>query len=441
MREKLAPFPPLVVSAYRLAAGAIDRLPWGGKFGASLAGRRASVAHWLGWSRDHPPAAQRVWLHAASVGEALAAEPVLRRLQHTIRDLEVILSYSSPSVASWPGGFGARASGYAPPERRASVAEVFDALAPDLLVFSRSDLWPEMVLAAYERGVPVTVIGAVIRPRSLRLRWPARLLLKGLHRHLAFVGAVSELDSRGWLALGAPESAVVITGDPRHDQVLERPTSMARIRGLAGWAARGPTLVAGSVEEGDEAVVLDGLTAAHKRNPAARLLLVPHDPTPVALRRIIGRAPQAALAPEISEEGRATDAACLIVPDRGLLADLYALGMATYVGGGFRPGGLHAVVEPAGYGLPILAGPEFRSSADAVRLAAAGGLVGLPRRGAAEALTSQWQEWMQDDSRRWAAGLAARGSLFQGAAGVTARHLLPLLGDPGVTDLRPEGER
>src|SRR5262249_26232472 len=162
---------------------------------------------------------------------------------------------TSPSVTAWRRILSVGAANFLPPEAPRPMGAMFDAIRPDLLVFSRSDLWPEMLIAAVERSVPLAVIGATVRPGSARLRWPARTFLSRLYAHLDFVGAVTPEDARRWTDLGAPASAVMVTGDPRHDQVIERITDLPAIRPFLAWAAAGATLVAGSVEAEDEAVL------------------------------------------------------------------------------------------------------------------------------------------------------------------------------------------
>src|SRR6185436_12515744 len=96
---------------------------------------------------------------------------------------------------------------------------------------------------------------------------------------------------------------------------------------------------------------------------------------------------------EVFGRDRPPTASCVVVLERGILPDLYALGSVSYVGGGFRAPGLHAVVEPAAFGLPVLVGPEYAVSADAAALVAAGGAAVLPRREPAASMRAQWQRW------------------------------------------------
>ena len=128
----------------------------------------------------------------------------------------------------------------------------------------------------------------------------------------------------------------------------------------------------------------------------------------------------------------------VVVAASGLLVDLYALGAAAYVGGGFRRGRLHAVVEPAAYALPMTFGPLWQASSDAAAAIEAAGALALPRRDAPRALEEQWLRWLDDPDARLEAGVAARGTLHQGAASETARRLLDLL---PATAARPSPER
>jgi 3-deoxy-D-manno-octulosonic-acid transferase len=115
------------------------------------------------------------------------------------------------------------------------------------------------------------------------------------------------------------------------------------------------------------------------------------------------------------------------VAARGLLNDLYTVGALAYVGGGFRRRKLHATIEPAALGLPVLVGPHWETSVDAAALVRARGAVPLGGSRSDVALAATWRRWIDDERERWETGLNARGSLAQGAASRTVARLLPLL--------------
>lgn len=419
----------LPLATYRAASLVARRLPLGAKAATGLAGRRDAVERWVSWALGRRTPGRLAWVHAASVGEALTAEPVVRRLQRALPDLQVVLTFSSPSLARWlvNSPLPVAAADFVPPEDPCATQAVVAALAPNLLVFSRTDLWPELLLAAHARAVPVAVLGGTVRDGSLRLRWPARPFLRDLVRPIRFVGATTPDHAARWERLGVPGAAISVTGDPRHDQVLERVTDLSHVRGLLSWAGAGPTIVAGSVEPADEALVIGAFAVLQRARAETRLFLVPHDPTPAVLHRLLERAARAGVAGTAWHGGTVpTTTPCLVAGRVGMLADLYLLGTVAYIGGGFRRNGLHAVIEPAACGVPSVFGPEHATS-DAELLLARGGAVALPRRGAARALSIQWERWLADPQAGRRAGMAARAALQQGAAALTTRRLLALL--------------
>jgi 3-deoxy-D-manno-octulosonic-acid transferase len=305
---------------------------------------------------------------------------------------------------------------------------MLDALRPRLLVFSRADVWPELATAAMARGVPVAILAATVGPRSGRLGWPVRPLFRSLYAAISYAGAASNADATRLARLGCSPAVLDLAGDPRHDQVLERVPDGKVLRELWDWAAQGEVLVAGSTEPADEPMVVEAFADVRKRRPAARLLVCPHHPGPQRSDRLRADARRRGLEVAVWRGGSPKDAApCLIVERAGVLADLYALGALAYVGGGMGPHGVHAMIEPAAYALPVIAGPRGHG-ADAIALFQAGGAAALPLRHAARALAASWEAWLADGAARARAGVAARRVLTAGAAQRTAARLLELVG-------------
>ena len=410
------------------------RLPVPGRrLAESLRGRRGAAARWAAWAAAHRPEGRLVWVHGASVGEALTAEPVVRRLRTGGGNPCLVHSYSSPSVARWRDVLGAAQADYVPADTPEHAARALDALRPSLLVFSRGDVWPELALQAAARDVPTVVIGATVRPGSLRMSGPVRSLYASALAGVSWIGAASEEDAGRWRRAGAPSGAIEVSGDPRHDHVLEWLTDLTAIAPVQTWASAGRVLVAGSVEPSDEGPLLHAAATVLAAAPEARLVLVPHDPSPEVIERLSRRARRAGVAAEIWSPGGTapTSSRCLIAAGTGILYHLYALATVAYVGGGFTRGRLHAAIEPAAYALPVLTGPHGGFAADGQRAAAAGGLVTADRSDPARGIARAWLGWLEEEGARVAAGLAARRSLSEGAADRTADRLTALLRDRG----------
>jgi 3-deoxy-D-manno-octulosonic-acid transferase len=164
-------------------------------------------------------------------------------------------------------------------------------------------------------------------------------------------------------------------------------------------------------------VLLDAFTRLRARRPDARLILVPHEPTMDHLRDLDRRAVQAGL-PVPARLSTAESPAPLLVVDRvGVLATLYGAGTMAYVGGGFGRAGLHSVLEPAAWGVPVAFGPRWRNSRDAGLLLEGGAAVALDGGGA---LLAHWERWLADEPGRMAQGSRA-GEIVRRGLGAARR--------------------
>jgi 3-deoxy-D-manno-octulosonic-acid transferase len=347
-----------------------------------------------------------------------------------VGDLQVVLSHTSPSVEHWASQ-GIEQRDYLPLDTGANVTELLDSVQPSVLVFARGDLWPGLVEAAARRHIPVAILGGTVRPRSLRLRQPIRSLYAATTRRVSWIGAATARDRDRWITLGAGADVVTTTGDPRHDQVVERLPDVRRLAPLAAWARGFETLIAGSVETQDLEVVCAAAAHVLHEFSQARLVIVPHDVDGTMVRRTQEAARRHGVAAQLVTDRQSpdSDARVVILAVRGCLADAYGLASCAYVGGGFRRARLHAVAEPAAYALPIVVGPEWRDSEDAVRLIEAGGAVALSRRSPVAALVRIWRGVIDATVDRAAAGLRARSCLTTGAARESANRVAELVKD------------
>ena len=396
-----------------------------GKLADSLRGRSRATERWLQWASTQRTNAPLLWVHGASVGEGLTAQPVVARVKSAIPGLQTVHTFSSPSAESWPQGFGTDRSDYVPPDEARHVARVLTALNPSLLVFSRGDLWPELVTQAQAANVPVAVIGGTVKPSSRRLSWPVRSLLGTMHRGLCWVGAASEADADRWVRLGVPSEAVTVTGDPRHDQIVERVSRLGAIQPLVAWARNREVLVAGSVDLVDGRVLLEAFTKVSRSHHPAGLILVPHDPSPRNLAGQVKLAAEYGIRLAVWDGGEINvETPCVLAATLGVLADVYLVAQLAYVGGGFHPGRLHAAAEPAAFAIPVIIGPKHRSSMDAQLLLQGRGAVSLPARTSSETCATIWGNWLSRPEIRIQTGLDARRALRQGAALATASALV-----------------
>ncbi len=418
-----------MILPYRLASRLFHLLPLPpGKLAKSRAGRLTATARWIQWARDSRTRHPLVWFHAASVGETQVIAPLVTRLRARFPTLQAILTYSSPSMATWPHSIGVDHEDFAPAELPEAVQRVFDTLRPALIVVSRGDLWPEMVHTARVKGVPVAVVGGMVRQASARLPWPARAIMKGLYRDLAFVGVVSVEETPRWVRLGASRHVVKVTGDPCNDYVLERSPNHQVLRPFEAWASAGPVMVAGSTHRRDEEVLVDAFAEVRSNHGAARLMIVPHEPSRDGTERVRDRARSLGLEVALWGSSTANDAPPVVVVDAvGILADLYALATLAYVGGGFGTAGIHSLLEPASCAIPVLAGPGGEADAATRAFVESGGVVVVDGAMPAKTLATQWTALLTDADMRKSSGRAARDQITRGAAEESMKGLERLL--------------
>ena len=429
MRVVRAAAPPLAGAA-GLVRGDASKLTRG------VRGRRTAHEELATWGRERrDPGRPTVWMHAPSVGEGLAAQAVLDALRTRRPEVQVAFTHYSPSAEGLASRVGADVYAYLPWDVAAPVRHSLDGVRPDLVAFTKTEVWPVLVSEAVRRGIPVALVGAVVPPGAGRTRWPARMLLRSTWARLTLVCAVTEADAERLVVLGVPEAAVHVTGDPGIDSACGRAEEADPAASfLAPFHEEPrPTLVAGSTWPEDEAVLIPALALVRERVPDVRVIFAPHEPTADAvgglLSRLQGLGWKSRPLSAVESRGSPGHAAAVVVDRVGVLAQMYTVGDVAYVGGGFGVSGLHSVLEPAAAAVPVTFGPRHERVPAAAGLIAAGGARSAV---GAEALAAILSEWLDDDAKRKNAGsraIAYIGS-HRGAAARTAELLDPFMKHP-----------
>jgi 3-deoxy-D-manno-octulosonic-acid transferase len=368
-------------------------------------------------------------MHASSVGEGLQARPVLERLRSDHPHLQLAYTFFSPSAERFARSLDADFAEYLPFDSRGDARVALDALSPHVLAFSKLDVWPALVATARARGVRTALLSATLAHRSRRRSRISGMFTRGAYAAFDAVGAIDEADAMRLLQLGVRERAITVTGDTRYDQVWARVRAVDHTAGFVGaLSSDRPTLVAGSTWPTDERPLLAAWSSVRLAVPRARLIIAPHEPTEAHLAPVERWAADAGLRAARLAAPEASTADVVIVDRVGVLGDLYALASVAYVGGGFHAAGLHSVLEPAAFGVPVLFGPRFANSRDAELLMASGG--GASGHDAA-GLERRLSEWLSDDGGRAEAGHAARALVERGlgAAERSWQLVAELLGD------------
>jgi 3-deoxy-D-manno-octulosonic-acid transferase len=319
-----------------------------------------------------PRSVYRLWVHAASVGEFEQARPIIALLKKRHPDILLFVSFLSDSGYNARKNFPeATAVFYLPPDTKANAKRLLSLLQPDLLLLMRYDFWPNHLLEAKKCGTKLLLAAAVLQPHSPYFNSLLKSFYRAVFHLFDFIFTASEKDTSAFkMAFGCKN--VVTAGDPRFDQVVLRSMNHSRVDHLKPFYANRTVIVAGSVWDKDEVILLDAWQGLEKR---ASLILVPHEVNPENLERIAGDLQKRSLSfVKVSALNNSFDAErqILLIDQTGYLAELYSLASLAYVGGGFGIN-VHNTLEPAVFSIPVLFGPNHHNSPEAEDLAATGG--------------------------------------------------------------------
>jgi 3-deoxy-D-manno-octulosonic-acid transferase len=415
-----------------LTAGFVLALPWflwkgraTGKYLRNFRERMGRLPAYLNVDGD-----RSVWIHAVSVGEVLAARPLVPALRERFPAHRIFLSTTTTtgnavakkSVRGVDGLF------YAPLDFPHPVRRALEVLNPSLLVLVETELWPNLVHEARRRGTRVALVNGRISPRSFPRYARVRRLLRPLFSEIDLYLMQGDPHADRVRSLGAPPDRVRVTGNLKFDAVEPGriPERLARL--LQGGHDTRPLWVAGSTVGGEEQLVLSAFHRVRQRVPQARLLVAPRHPERFGLvPPLVEAAGFRCLRRSALDPAAWRDGEVLLLDTLGELAQVYALASVVFVGGSLVPSGGHNILEPAVAGKAVVVGPHmenFQEIADQFRSESAMVQVSSP-----DELAREVSALLLDDERRRRLGERARELVGRnrGAVSRTADALSSLL--------------
>jgi len=300
-----------------------------------------------------------VWVHAVSVGEARAAESLLRLIRSTWQDRRIAISTVTPTGYEIVKKFLKKDEVvfYAPLDITFAVNMALHLVSPGLLVIMETEIWPNLIRLAKKRGVPVVIVNGRISDRSFekykRFRFMFIETLKVID---LFCMQTKEAADR-IISLGGQKDRVKVTGNIKFDisADLKEPAFLGRLK----ESLRGSLLfIAGSTHDGEEDGIVNIYKSLRKDFPNLRLMIAPRHLDRVdKIRRMIRLSGLEAInLSTIAASEIVSSAQVLVVNTIGDLSVLYRLSDLSYVGGSLVPKGGHNPIEPALFGKPIIFG-------------------------------------------------------------------------------------
>jgi 3-deoxy-D-manno-octulosonic-acid transferase len=314
-----------------------------------------------------------LWIHVASLGEFEQGRPLIELLKKKYpKQYQIVLSFFSPSGYELRKNYPlADLVTYLPLDTAANAHRFLDAIQPDIAIFVKYEFWFHHLKELKKRQIPTLLIAAVFRPDQIFFRWYGtffkQLLTKDYFK-LIFVqneGSFTLLQNIGC-------TQILLAGDPRIDRVIEIASTAKTFPLIQQFIGNDKALICGSTWEADENLIFNWFqnTGSHLFK---KLIIAPHEIGKSHIQQLQKRLPQKIICySQLIDNQSIGDATILIIDNIGMLSALYRYGKLAYIGGGFGQG-IHNILEPAAFGLPILFGTKYQKFVEANALIATKG--------------------------------------------------------------------
>ena len=348
-----------------------------------------------------------IWVHAVSVGESIAAAPMVRELLKRHPDLPITMTCMTPTGSEQIRKlFGDQVGhAYLPYDLPWLQRRLIRRLQPKIAIIMETELWPNLVAECQRARVPVLLANARLSERSARGYQRVSALVRPMFAALDWVAVQSAAEAERFSRLGVREQAMTVTGSIKFDL---KP-SEAVLQGAAQWRGQWgerPVWIAASTHAGEDELVLQAHQQLLQHQPQALLILVPRHPERFdAVARLVQQADLRLVRRSAGQQPEPADQVFL-GDSMGELMQFYACADVAFVGGSLIAGGGHNYLEPAALGLPILSGPHrFNFVEISELLEQAGALVEVA---GAEPMGVQVGEWLNGEQARRQAGAAGQ---------------------------------
>lgn len=379
-----------------------------------------------------------IWVHAVSVGETLAALPLVAGLRRRFPGHRIIFSTTTITGQAVARSRIAGADGfcYLPFDWSFSVRRALETVRPSAVILMESELWFGFLSECRRRGIRVAVANGRISDRSFRRSLKFVFFIGRLYSLVDLFVMQGEGDARRARRLGAPAQRVIAAGNIKYD--IGGPANEASLGAAGGelssvfGLAGGRLIVAGSTHEGEEEIVLDAFKKLRSDNRMGDLRLMVAPRHPERFDAVAGLMESSGLSfarrsdcsGANGELARSAD--CILLDSIGELASVYSQARAVFVGGSLVPIGGHNILEPALYGKPVIVGPHMENFRDiACEFLRRGALVQIE--GGAEELSEALSRILADDAEAGRLGSSARRAVEENR-GATERTIEAIAG-------------
>jgi 3-deoxy-D-manno-octulosonic-acid transferase len=306
------------------------------------------------------PTDKTVWIHCASLGEFEQGRPIIEKIKAVYPHYKVIVSFFSPSGYEIQKNYALADAVVYLPLDTTTKAKRFVALAhPTLAIFVKYEFWPNLLAVLRHKNIKTILVSGIFRKEQYFFKKNKRWFKNSLQTFTRFFvqneDSVTLLKSIGF-------SNVTENGDTRFDRVLEILKNKKELPLLNQFTKGHHILVAGSTWAKDESLLVKYINSNARDDE--KFIFAPHNIKPDDIEQLKKSLTKKTLLYSQANAQNINNVQVLIIDSIGILTQVYAYADVAYVGGGFGVG-IHNILEPATYGVPILIGPNYQKFQEA----------------------------------------------------------------------------
>jgi len=304
-----------------------------------------------------------VWFHSASLGEYEQGLPVIEKIKEKYPSHKIIVTFFSPS------GYEVRKNNtvadvtiYLPLDTKSNAKKFLKLVHPELAFFIKYEFWLNYLKELEKSKTPTYLISGIFRDNQMFFKWYGGFYRKALEAFTFFFvqneSSKQKIESIGF-------TNVIVSGDTRFDRVaaiLERDNKLGYIENFKN---NQPIIVFGSSWPKDEVLIAEYINQAPEN---VKFIIAPHNIKADQIAELKAQITKSTILFSEKENKDLSKYDVFIIDTIGLLTKIYSYGTIAYVGGGFGNPGIHNILEPATFGIPIVIGPNYSNFAEAVSL-------------------------------------------------------------------------
>lgn len=333
------------------------------------------------------------WFHCASLGEYEQGLPVFKELRRCYPNHKFVLTFFSPS------GFEIRKNSeiadvvvYLPLDTKKNAIQFLDIVHPHLTVFVKYDIWPNYMLELKKRQGKVILISALFRKQQSYFRWYGGMMREALS---AFDHIFVQDDPSKKLLESINFQNVTIAGDTRFDRVSDQLKQDNSLLFIEAFKQDQLCVVVGSSWPEDEELLIPFINEHVSKK--VKYIIAPHNLKSGQLKDVVSKLNDKAVLFSEMQGKKLSDYSVFIIDTIGLLTKIYSYADIAYVGGAMGTTGLHNILEPAAFGVPIIIGKNHQKFPEAKRMMDNAGVVSISNY---ETLNGVLSEWIESKSAR-----------------------------------------